>query len=291
MEWLIAGILATIGALGGTINQALNQQQQNQQLLQEQQNLLKENQNELDLMQLQFDEATKEADKKAEEMEITADRKAAQAELEDAAQNINERKVSQDFNLGIEEVQNQQLIDAYGWQAQSMNADAHKGNELTQLAASGVRAGSSMAQAVEMEAALNSQQLQATQDATRTKETNAIMGLINGLASSNLGIQQGRIEADWLRNDADYLRSNASNLRASYREGGGQWNIYQQKVWNQNESTLMKWNNLQSQLLDLNDPGKNFLRYATSILSGGGSGFTSGLNLGKNINNSTNKNK
>ena len=164
----------------------------------------------------EFEQAKEQADRNAKQQEL-------QADLTDESLDITERTLSNDFNTAIDDMYLNQAADAMTWNAQSMQAGSSEGAAYSNLAASGVRAGSSLSDAVQMESATNAAQLQFSQDAKRRSDDNNLAGVLNNLAGNRFNIQQGRIGADITRDNAQYLRN-------SFQEGGHNWNLYQNQL-------------------------------------------------------------
>ena len=156
-----------------------------------------------------------------------AERNAAQAEkqadLTDRSLDVTEQGLSNDFNAAIDQLYLSQTSDTYSWNNDAMQAGSSEGAAYANLAGSGVRAGSSLSDAVLMESATNAAQLQFSQDAKRRSDDNNLAGVLNNLAGNRWNIQQSRIGADYMRDDARYLRN-------SYQEGGHNWNLYQNQL-------------------------------------------------------------
>lgn len=175
----------------------------------------------------------KEAKEKFEAAKEQANRNAKQQELEadltDQSLDITEQGLSNDFNAAIDNMYLSQESDAMSWNAQSMQMGSSEGAAYANLAASGVRSGSSLDDAVLMESAVNESQLQFSQDAKRRSDSNNLASVLNGLAGNKFAIQQGRIGADVSRDNAQYLRQ-------SYEKGGHNYNLYK------NELEMLKTN-------------------------------------------------
>lgn len=166
--------------------------------------------------ELEYNKAKDEANKNAEQANKRAD-------ISDLGQDLTEKAVSQDFNLTIDNLYLGQQQNVLDWNKQAMNAGKSEGASLAGLAGSGIRAGSSLSEAVEMEAAVNSQQLQFSQDATRKTEDLQLGKLLTNLAGNKFNIYGNRVEADT-------SRQNALDLVNSYAEGGANWNLYQNQL-------------------------------------------------------------
>ena len=167
-----------------------------------------------------FNIAKEEANKEAKQAQDYAD-------LTDVGQDIKETAVSFDFNNFIDSLYLSQKQDLLEWNIQTVNAGQSEGASYANIAGSGIRAGSSLSQAVELEAAANEVQLQFTQDAKRRSDENNLGSLLNNLAGNKYDIRTERV-------GADVTRQNALDLVNSYLEGGSQYKLYQ------NQQAIMK---------------------------------------------------
>lgn len=159
----------------------------------------------------------KEADLSLLDLQFDIDQKNAlhEADKLDTTTNFKENDLSNSFNTELDNLINQQEAEAFGWNVQAMQNGVQTGSELANLANSGIRSGSSLSNAVEMESAVNSAQLQLQEDSARKSESNMLGNLFNGLGSGQFDIWNNR-------DNADYTRS-------SWNEGGDQWNLYQKR--------------------------------------------------------------
>jgi hypothetical protein len=164
-----------------------------------------------------------------------------------------------------------QEADAYNWNAQERQAGSQEGAAYANLAASGVRAGSSLSDAVEMESATNAAQLQFSQDAKRRSDNNNLASVLNSLASNRFGIQQNRI-------GADIARDNASWLRNSFAEGGHNYNLYQNQLKALKTTTDYETTEANYQI-EQHSGSNAFWNAAIGGISGGVKGFQTGYNL------------
>ena len=179
------------------------------------------------------------------EAEKNANQANVQADISDLGQDITESSVSQDINATIDSLylsQNQNVLD---WNIQAMGAGKSAGASLAGLAGSGIRAGSSLSEAVEMESAVNSQQLQFSQDAARRTESNQLGKLLTNLAGYKVDIYGNRVEADT-------TRQNALDLVNSYAEGGSNYNIYKNNLDQMEESWRYNRKKIQDEIDDRN---------------------------------------
>lgn len=215
-----------------------------------------------------FKKAKEEAERNAQKAELEAD-------LTDKSLDITEQGLSADFNAAIDQLYLGQQSDTYNWNAQSMQTGSAEGASYAGLAGSGVRAGSSLSDAVLMESATNAAQLQFSQDAKRKSDNNNLAGVLSNLAGNRWNIQSNRIGADLTRNDADYLRN-------SYLEGGNNWNLYQNQL-NKIESDYHY--NYEAIKFEQNQhTGINkFMNGLTSFFGGAAQGGQTGYKLGNTI--------
>lgn len=211
-----------------------------------------------------FNEAKRQAEKNAAQAE-------KQADLADLGQDIAEVAASNDVNAAIDNLYLSQANDTWSWNNASMQMGSQEGAALANIAASGVRAGSSLNDAVLMESATNEAQLQFSQDAKRRSDNNNLASVLNGLAGQKYNIMGNRI-------NADITRENALDLRNSYAVGGYNYNIYElQKQQMQNERDY-KWN-LANEEKKKHEGFNKFLNAAGSFFGMGSKGFSTGYNI------------
>ncbi|MBO7732247.1 MAG: hypothetical protein J6S67_06835 [Methanobrevibacter sp.] len=163
-----------------------------------------------------FAQAKEEAGRNAEKMN-------KQAELTDLSTNIAENTVSNDINTAIDNLYLNQASDAYSWNNAAMQIGSSEGASYAGLAGSGIRAGSSLSDAVMMESATNANQLQFSQEAKRRSDNNNLASVLNGIAGNKVNILGNRIGADQNRSDSLYLVN-------SFLEGGHEYNQYQNQL-------------------------------------------------------------
>ena len=275
---LLAGILALLGGTGGfvdsiiegikTKNDAYDQKRYQEELYELEKINAKE----------EFEQAKEEAGRNADQADL-------QADLSDTQQDISEKIVSGDFNSAIDNMYLSQTSDAWSWNDALAQIGSSSGSAYASIAGSGVRAGSSLSDAVMIDTASNAAQLQFAQDTKRQNDSNSLASVLNNLAGNRFDIMQNRIGADITRSDAAYLRN-------SYLEGGRNYNLYQdnldimKKNYEYNQSVLDK-------TIKRNSGGWAWLNAMGSAFSMGAKGFTSGYNLGNTIelNSGFNKNK
>ena len=220
--------------------------------------------------------AVEEANQKFEAAKEQANRNAKQQELQadltDKSLDISEQALSNDFNAAIDQLYLSEQSDAMDWNNAAMQAESQTGASYANLASSGVRAGSSLSDAVLMESATNEAQLQFSQDAKRRSDDNNLGAVLNSLAGNKFNIQSNRIGADVMRDDAAYLR-------ASYEEGGRNYNLYQNQLEQLKKTMKYQTTELDYEYAKHSD-WNAFMNSQISMLSLGSKGFSTGYNFG-----------
>lgn len=263
------------------------------------------------------EELTASFEKEKEDAAFKKERDYEAARVRDLSQNIAETAAGTNFNLAIDNMFLGQQNDAMQWNQAARQMAAQTGSSYAALAGSGIRAGSSLSDAVLMEGAANGAQLQFAQDAKRRSDTNSLASVLNGLAGTKFGIYSERFGAEQTRLNADYLWN-------SFQEGGSNWNIFQLNLSHNDEARNLKLQNLaELSAFDLNkaqteyDLGmdnilndwntytagytykknelakekekhtgwNSFWNVMTAGLTGGSGGFKSGYNLGTMLGN------
>ena len=294
MPWLIPAVVALIGAVGNGIG-AANDIDKARKDAQDQLTFIDELYTlQTDKARQDFEEAQKQAQKNADEANRQADIADKEADytdkladITDLGQNLQERALSNDFNTAIDNLYLSQLSDTWSYNNASMQAGSSKGASLASIAGSGIRAGSSLSDAVLMESATNEAQIQFSQDAKRRSDNNSLASILNGLAGNRYNIMQTRIGADWDRTQAGFTRENAAVTRQnaldlinSYAEGGYNYNIYQNQLAQMQKTNAYNKNQLQKQINENSwDSSDAWLKLGTGILTGAGSGLTTGYEL------------
>lgn len=118
---------------------------------------------------------------------LIEDQKKDAIDLLDLKWNTTLDDASASFNDEIDGLKQEAKNDAFNWNLEAIAAGQQEGNSLNTLAASGVRAGSSIGQAVELQAALNEAQLQNEEDTKRKQIDLGLGQLIRGINSYNGG--------------------------------------------------------------------------------------------------------
>ena len=264
MEWLIPAIIALIGATGGLVDSLVENKRARDDLQDQIDNLDALYGLEKEEAGLEYNNAKDEANRNAEEAKL-------QADLKDAEQTKTEQIVSGDFNTAIDNMYLSQANDAWSWNDAASQMGSSEGAAYSALAGSGVRAGSSLSDAVMIDSTANGAQLQFSQEAKRRSDNNNLAGVLNNLAGNQFGIMQNRIGADLTRSNAQYLID-------SYLEGGANWNIYKNNLAQMDQSYSAKRNQLLTE--KSRKSGWNaVLDAGTSFLTMGASGFKTGYDL------------
>lgn len=247
MGWF-TGLMTLVGAgasLFGYAKDVQNKNDEYNRLIAEQERQKAQRLKDLDL---EFDIATKEAKKNADR--------------QDKGLTLNEMFTSEGLNGQFDALRLGQEGNALQWNIQAMQNDQQTGQELSQMAASGTRS-SSMADAVDLEASVNSQALQLQEDQTRAQNRIQLASLFGNLgeAVNNIGLG----------------REDAMDLRTSYDEGGNNWQLYQ----NERQNTVDNYNyNIGELQRGKRDLQKNAWKGAlTSLFGGASSGFQVGAGL------------
>lgn len=267
---LIVGIvMAAIGATAGLWGSLVDDAQARDEAAAAKEHAQKQTALQLENARLDFESAKEKAERNAKQQE-------KQAELTDKTLDVTETGLSNDFNTAIDNMYLSQESDAYSWNMAAMQAGSTEGTELANIAGSGVRAGSSLSDAVEMESATNAAQLQFSQDAKRRSDSNNLASVLNGLAGNRYSIESNRIGADLMRDEAQYLRN-------SYLEGGSNYNLYQ------NQKKLIEENgNYQIQAYEREyRKHEGWNAFANSMIAFhtmGAKGFSTGYNIGNSFN-------
>ncbi|MCQ2397954.1 MAG: hypothetical protein MJ052_01455 [Sphaerochaetaceae bacterium] len=173
-----ARVGALVGAAIGVGSYLWNQHDNDKLLTQRIRELEAEMKNRLELMDLNFDVNKKQALRNADNSDIQT--------------TMQEGFVSEDFNNNLDALRLGQEADAFGWNAAAIQNESAEGDALSSMASSGVR-GSSMNDAVEMQSALNSQQLQLQEDTQRNGQSIQLASLLNNLANNTFNMQVSRL--------------------------------------------------------------------------------------------------
>lgn len=246
----ITGVMALIGGIFGLSSydsQYKKGKEDAERELDRQKELKQEALDELDL---DFSIAAKEAQK--------------EADYRDKAANINEAAATNDINNSWKQLQLQQKGEANKWNNDLMNMSSQEGDALAAVAGSGTRT-SSVQQAVDMQAAVNAQNLQIEQDLTRTGDNIGMGNIMAGVAKTV--------------NQLQYNRMQANDIRQTYNEGGDKWQQYNMRRSNTEKGYNYNIEGIQNEL----DYAKKHAweGYLTSFFTGGKSGYDLGSSIGK----------
>ncbi len=257
---IVAAVAGTAAAIGSAIDdkRAREQAARQKQFIEDQYRLNKEEADE------KFKAAKEQAERNAKQAEL-------QADLTDKSLDVSEQGLSNDFNTAIDQLYLGQQADTLNWNAQAMQAGSAEGASYAGIAGSGVRAGSSLSDAVLMESATNAEQLQFSQDAKRRSDNNNLASVLNNIAGNRWNIQQNRIGADTMRSDASYLRN-------SYLEGGHNWNLYQNQLQGL-ETTKNYQTDLLNKEYEQHSGWNSFWNNMIALHTGAAKGFQTGYNV------------
>ena len=149
MGALIAGIIsAVVGGVAGMAGSLYDDSEARKKIVREQESQQRKYELALDEIETKYLQAKEEAERNAAQAE-------KQADLTDQSLTNTEQGLSNEVNAAIDELYLGQASDAYSWNASAMQAGSSEGAAYSQLAGSGVRAGSSLSDAVQMEGATN----------------------------------------------------------------------------------------------------------------------------------------
>ena len=157
---IIAGVVALVKGAVDAIDSGLDDKKSRDKIDAEQKYLDATYKNSLDQAEEEFTKAKEEAGH-------TAKRAIEEADLTDKSLNVTERGIANDINTAIDNMYLGGVSDAMSYNSASMQMASNEGAALSNLGASGIRAGSSLSDAVLMESATNASQLQFSQDAKR----------------------------------------------------------------------------------------------------------------------------
>ena len=264
VELFVAGALAIIGgALGfgiGSKNEADKASEIREQLRDLEEDYI----NAQEEAKLKYEAAKKQAERNAQQADL-------QADLTDKQLDIGERSLSVDFNTAIDNLYLNQMSDAQNWNMAAMQAGSSTGASYANLANSGIRAGSSLSDAVLMESAVNENQLQFAKESKRRSDNNSLASVLNSLAGNEASIEQNRVGADITRDNAAYLRN-------SYLEGGTNYNLYQLQL-KQLESSYIHNNTALEREKGRHEGSNTWLNALASAFGFGSKGYSTGYKL------------
>lgn len=275
---LIVGIVVAAAAATSGLIGSIQADTEAYQKAQAQQNYLDE------MYLLKTEKAEEEFNQAKEEAEKNAEYAKQNADLADLGSDIAEQGTSNDINTAIDNMYLSQANDAMQWNAAARQAGSAEGGSYAQLASSGVRAGSSLSDAVEMESATNAAQLQFSQDATRRSNDNNLASVLNGIANTRYNIMSNRVGADTTRQQAnDLIASYAAGTLDEngnvINKGGSQWNLYRNNLAQLKKDRDYDWSQLEYEK-GQHSGWNAFWNGFVAFNSQGAKGFSTGYNIG-----------
>lgn len=242
---LIGGTIKGFSRLGQYNDEYKQYMEDTQDQIEEYNRQLEQKEKDLDLnFQINTDEANKKADKS------------------DAQSTLNEGYTADKFNNELDQIKANQEGETLAFNQQAMQNGQATGDALSDMAASGTR-GSSLETAVDLQAALNEQQLQAQEDQARAGDNIQLANLFGNFNQSVNQIQTDRIDA--------------LDLRKSFMEGGNQWKLYQNDKTNLHNDYAAAINSIEKERKRARD---NYGRNAGHAFFGG---FSSGMQTGAKV--------
>lgn len=255
---IILGITGAItGGIFGGITASSQADEEEKALIKQKEILEDQRKRALDTLDLEFEIKQKEANKNADKADKQLD--------------FSEDIVSGDFNRAMDALQAQEEARTREWNNQAMAADQQEGNALAARGASGTRAGSSVDQAIEMQASLNAAQLQEQEDAARRGDEYTLAGLFSNLVQSGNSIQNGRTEAN--------------DLRDSYLEGGDMYRLYANNRENVKAGYDTNIGNVDEALTENRDKWNRAANYIAGFFGGSMQGYSAGSTIGTALDN------
>lgn len=212
------------------------------------------------------EEKTRQLNYLDESFELSKEKAGREADRQDLQTTVSESLASGSLAGQMKSLSLNQAVFGENLNAAEMNAGASYGNNLASLAASGTRSGTgSMADAVDMQAAVNAAQIESQKESGRKGAELDLSGVLNNLASTNFGLQQSR--------------DDAAQLRADYEEGGLAYRDYMLARKRTEEGYDAESARIQGQLDRYNDNGHRALRLFGSMFHGA----TTGASLAYNV--------
>lgn len=244
-------IFAAINAIAGGINAAAQTDAQMDDL---QKRKAREEELKKDVladMDLNFNTKKDEANKSADRSDKQSD--------------FNEGAVSQNVNNQIDALKARQEKETADFNSMLVQIGQAEGNSLTQNAGSGTRTGNSVAQAVDLQKAMNMNQLQLEENEARGNDNIGLANVLQNLAQNTFGIQSDRTDA--------------YDLRQSFEEGGSQYNIYKSK----RDMTEKQYNNSIKDMQDAYDDlnANKFWNVLGGMFGGARTGLAAGQSIGR----------
>lgn len=228
----IGAVSLILGGLFGVVDDYTQIQEAKREKTHTEEQITNNAQDQLDLLNLNFELDKKNAIKESEKLTLQADVQAEQNRLLEKQTNLAEKNAGLDFNQNIDLMQLQADSDIFGFNTAAIQGGQSTGNALANTAASGIRAGSSLSDAIDMEAALNSQQLQLAENQTNAQMDINLNSLLNNLQNQRFGIANNRANILLNAKEISSIRNEASYWANAYNEGGDYYKINQQKIKN-----------------------------------------------------------
>lgn len=247
---MLGAILAGVGALIGWGSSESGRSTALAQIKLQKKLLAEQEQRTLATLDLQYETAKETADKNAN----AADRKST----------LQEALVSDDTNNTIGSIAQSQKAQGLQENTSAISTGMSVGSQLSEQAASGTRAGSSVAQSTSLQKALADAQLQMQENTSRSASGYSLASALSQFAENKGSIQENR--------------TSAYDLRQSYEEGGSQYKLYQNSRSNTQadyEASVKQLNSQKSSYEGLNRVFNNL----TGIFSGASSGLSLGSSL------------
>lgn len=223
------GLMGTASAINGASTRKKMRQQ-----------LREDRDRQLELMDLDFEHNKEEANKNADASDRRSD--------------FNEGYIAENANSQFDMLAASQEQEGLEFNMEAMQAGSQRGSGLAQLAASGTR-GSSVADAIDLESAVNAAQLQAKEDYSRASTDYNINNILRSFNNDVFTLQENR--------------TNAMDLRNSFKDGG-----FNQRKYALNRKGLEKQYN--RQIDDLKDSWSNTL---SEFFGGAQQGYSLGSGI------------
>jgi len=209
------------------------------------------------------EEKTRQLNYLDESFELSKKKAGREADRQDLQTTVSESLAAGSLATQMESLSLNQVAFGENLNAAEMNAGASYGSDLASLAASGTRSGTgSMAEAVDMQAAVNAAQLESQKESGRKGSELDLSGVLNNLSSTNFGLQQSR--------------DDAAQLRADYEEGGLAYKDYQLQRKKTEEGYDAEIKQMRLQKEDYNSFSNVNARWFSSLFHGAttGAGLT-----------------
>ena len=250
---LIIGITAAL--LGGAANVISNNSEldNERQDLKDQQDYLKTNyESEVKQSELTYNKNVEEANK--------------EADANDRASTLQETYLSDTTNNELLQLGLNEKAENYAFNTKAVQNGSNTGDALSLMASSGTRS-SSMAQAVDLQEATNSVQLQNEEDLQRNQDSLNLINVLNSLSQGTSRIQEAR--------------TGANDLRASWSEGGYNNLLYKENNKQRKNTYNYNKTRLQNQIDYIDD--NRWLSNTTAFLTGATQGYSTWSSIGRDI--------